>query len=114
MAHVLGGGCALHAPDDLATGLEVCDLICAKATAHAEYIDHIPLWFPHGDVADSLFLLLMTEFWALAVYNKLMGGLGYVPTALHKALEHFNITDKGGLIHSIAVHVASSEQKVAT
>jgi hypothetical protein len=105
-AHALGGGCALHAPGDLAAGVGVRDLIRAKATAHTEYIDHIPLWFPHGGVPDSPFLLPMPEFKALAAYDKLMGGLGYVPSTLRKALRHFNVADQGDLIRSIAVYVA--------
>ena len=35
-----------------------------------------------------------------------MGGLGYVPSALSKALGHFNVADRGDLIQSIAVFVA--------
>jgi hypothetical protein len=97
-AHALGGGCALHAPGDLAAGVGVCDLIRAKATVHTEYIDHILLWFLHGGVLDSPFLLPMPEFKALAVYDKLMGGLGYVPSTLRKALRHFNVVDQGDLI----------------
>lgn len=48
----------------------------------------------------------MDEFTALVLYNKLMGGLGYMLASLYKALGYFGIMDWKGLISSVAVHLA--------
>ncbi|ELR20019.1 uncharacterized protein ACA1_113640 [Acanthamoeba castellanii str. Neff] len=66
-AHVLGGECSLHDPNDLITGHKVRDLIRAQASSHSAYVDHIPLWFPHGSAPDSPFLLTMDTFSNLIV-----------------------------------------------
>jgi len=107
-AHALGGECSLHDPSDLATGNKVRDLIRAQASSHSVYVDHIPLWFPHGNTPDSPFLLAMDAFSNLASYNKLMGGLGYVPSDLHKALGYFGIANRNALIKDIATCVAKA------
>ncbi len=107
-AHVLGGECSLHVPSDLATGRAVRDLIRAKASSHSAYVDHVPLWFPHGNEPDSPVLLAMATFSSLASYNKLMGGLGYVPSGLHQALGYFGIANRNALIRDIATCIAKA------
>jgi hypothetical protein len=106
--HVLGGECPLHASNDTSTGREVLNLIRKRATTHVEYVDHIPLWFPHGDIPPTPFLLPIKDFSALAAYDKLLGGLGYVPSSLREALGHFGIPNRSELIRDIAVLLAKS------
>lgn len=106
--HVLGGECALHTLGDAETGNAIREMIKARATSNKAYVDHIPLWFPHGGAPDSPLLLPIDTFLKLASYNKLMGGLGYVPTDLRKALGFFGITGRKELIAAIAAYLAKA------
>jgi hypothetical protein len=106
-AHSLTEECSHGIDIATATGLDVQRLIGTHATKGKDHIAHLPLWFFAGDAANGLFPGHFAPFTELKSFDPFWGTLGYIPKALHKALDYFGVTDKKSLVSKIAQRVAT-------
>jgi ribonuclease HI len=88
------------------TASKVQSLIRDATAAAGPIVTDIPLWFHAGEATQNTAPCEFEPFARLRAYDKDMGSLGYVPTALKDALVYYGTRDTERLVANIAVTIA--------
>lgn len=113
-AHPFSAECNANAATATDTAKKVQSLILAASTIPDAPATDIPLWFHAGTVINDTAPCAFEPFVELRKYNKDMGNLGYVPSALSRALDYFGVQNKCALITGIAIAIAKGAHSTWT
>jgi hypothetical protein len=105
-SHPFSAECPANTAIATDTATKVQSLILAASTVPDSIATDIPLWFHAGTAVHDTAPCAFEPFAELRTYNREMGSLGYVPSALFKALDYYGVQHKDALVAEIATTIA--------